>query len=128
MDATNEVLDPPAKGLNDRQLRLIDALVAGQTISAAAKNAKVGRRTVHDWLDTAEFRAELEARRQEVRARVADDVAEVGRLAVGVLKQFLADEQARVSPFRVNVAMDLVKAMGLACDPTAVRGAKSKSS
>lgn len=75
-----------------RQARVIDLLVTGLPVSQVARLSGVGRRTVYDWQADPEFCDRLQRRRQEVAGRLDEDIAELGRLAVAVLKDYLSEE------------------------------------
>src|SRR4051812_24911993 len=79
-----------ARPTTARQDLVIDALLNGQTVVKAAETTGVGRRTIYDWMEKPEFRAELERRRGELAERVGEDTAEVRRLALEILKGYLS--------------------------------------
>ena len=104
-----------AMQLDARQSRVIDLLLTGLPVTQVARMSGVGRRTIYDWLDDQAFRDHLQERRREVSGRVADDLAELGRLAVAVLKNYLADDgtDPYQSRERVKLARDLLGELGM---------------
>ncbi len=111
--STPEQPEPTAtKGLNDRQRLVIDALVSGRTISAAAKDCKVSRRAAHGWLQDPAFLEALEARRREIADRVGESIAEIQSLAVGIVKGFLAGDTQSISAARLATAKEVLFKMG----------------
>jgi hypothetical protein len=107
------------KPLNDRQRAVIDTLIMGRTISAAAKECGVARRTAHEWLANDDFQASLEARRREIADRVGDDIAEVQRLALGVVKEFLAGERNPGTAYKIETAKEILFKTGVFSLPRA---------
>ncbi len=79
------------KRLTSKQLLALESLLAGNTITNAATGAGVTRQALHNWLNDASFKAELDAaQRQSVQAAVRKlaalldrSVVEVARLIVG---------------------------------------------
>ena len=109
-------VEPDVKALNDRQRAVINSLCTGFTIKDAAKSCGVARRTTSGWLQDDAFQEALALRRQEIADRVGDDVAEVGRLALGVVKGYLAspdDNMHRISPYKINLAKEILLKMNL---------------
>ena len=115
---------PAVPEVTDRQRQVIVALVAGASVTDAAKKCGVARRTVNYWLNDPGFQIALDDRRREVAARIADDLTELAALAVATLKRALAPPPDRKGndmswrydtevPFRVNLAKELVIEMGL---------------
>jgi hypothetical protein len=117
---------------NDRRARVIDALTAGVTVTAAARQCGVARRTVCYWLKDPAFQTAIAERRREVAGRVADELTEIAMLSVRVLKAALREEedeprpkdsgprsipaygrQKFPTPFQVTLAKELVLGMGL---------------
>jgi hypothetical protein len=119
--------NPPGKPLNDRQAALIDTLVMGRTISAAAKECGVARRTAHGWLQDDAFQAALAARRQEIADRVGEDIADVQRLAVAVVKTFLTEDRPQMSAYKLQVAQAILFKMSAFSPPRAQRDTKTST-
>jgi hypothetical protein len=102
----------PGKPLNDRQRAVIDALVMGRTISAAAKECGVARRTAHSWLQDAAFQAALAVRRKEIADRVGEDIADIQRIALAIVKDFLTGNGQQMSHYRIEVAREILMKTG----------------
>ena len=72
--------------VNNRQYKVIEALIAGSTMTVAAKAGRVHRSTVHRWLrDDFEFQAALNQLRRVVRHSVDARLTLLGEKAVDVL-------------------------------------------
>ncbi len=107
-----------ANGITPRQQLLVDALATGLTITKAAEQAGIARKTAYNWLETEPFRAALDARRRELAARVADRVAELGHASIGTLIGYLSSEEnSSYEPGRVKLAERLIEKMGLLAAP-----------
>lgn len=83
--------------LTPKQRRAIAALLAEPTIEGAAKNAGIGERTLHRWLDNGDFCAAL----NEAQARAIDTaitkLAGLTGKAVETLRAAMADQNASQS-------------------------------
>jgi hypothetical protein len=111
---------------NDRRARVIDALTAGVTVTAAAQQCGVARRTLCYWLKDPAFQAAIADRRQRIADGVADELTDVALLALRTVKRCLAGEDRNDwNPFRVAVAKELVIAMGLMAVRPTLKSAKS---
>ncbi len=84
----------------------LGALLAGRTVTEAAKAANVHRSTVHRWSNDELFRSELNSRRTELQTAVEEQIHQLQEAAVGVVEGALAHEN-------VNVALALLKGTGL---------------
>jgi phage terminase small subunit len=101
-------------GITPRQQLLVDALATGSTITKAAEQAGIARKTAYNWLETEPFRAALDQRRKELAARVVDRMAELGHASIGTLIDYLSSEEASgYEPGRVKLAERLAEKMGL---------------
>ena len=91
------------------QQQVLQALVAGESISAAAKEAGIHRSTVHLWTQKhADFaRALLAARHHRVEF-LLDELGSLADLALDTFRHILSDEQAPAS-VRLKAAMEIVK-------------------
>ncbi len=91
------------------QQHVLLALVAGQRISAAAKEAGIHRSTVH--LRTQkhpDFARILLAARHHRANGLLDELGDLADLAIDTFRQLLSDEQAPAS-VRLKAAMEIVK-------------------
>lgn len=93
----------PWQNLTPKQRRAVEALLATGEVSAAAREAKVSRDTLHRWLKQPVF---IEAVR-EAEARAIDDLARMlvrlGRTATATLAKAMTDPAAPY-PTRVRAA------------------------
>jgi hypothetical protein len=112
MSNSEQPENTPGKPLNDRQRAVIDTLIMGRTISAAAKECGVARRTAHGWLQDDDFQAALEARRREIADRVGEDIADVQRVALGIVKDFLTGERQQATTYKIETAKQILFKMG----------------
>jgi hypothetical protein len=115
--------DAPA-GITPRQAIVIDLLATGSTITKAAEQGGIARKTLYNWLETEAFQAALTARRRELAERVAERVQELGPACVGTLMDYLAsDEKDHYGePGKVKLAERLIEKMGLLAGPMGKRG------
>lgn len=127
MSTSEQSVQTSGKALNDRQRMVIDALVMGRTITAAAKECGVARRTAHGWLADDAFQAALEGRRREISDRVGEDVAEVQRLALAIVKGFLSGDGVERSQWRIETAKEILFKMGTLAPPRAARDTNTES-
>jgi len=106
--------DAPA-GITPRQAIVIDLLASGLTITKAAEQGGIARKTLYNWLETEAFQAALTARRRELAERVADGLKELGVACVGTLRDYLSSEEKDHygEPGQVKLAERLLKRMGL---------------
>lgn len=103
---------PPA--ITPRQAIVIDLLATGSTITKAAEQGGIARKTLYNWLETEAFQAALEARRRELADRVADRVADLGHASIGTLIGYLTSEAtSSYEPGQVKLAERLIEKMGL---------------
>ena len=95
--------------LNAVQQDVLQALVAGQSISAAAKSAGIHRSTVHNWTrhHPTFALALLEARHSRAE-RMLDELGDLADLAINTFRQLLSDEKAPAS-VRLKAAMEIAK-------------------
>ena len=95
--------------LNAVQQDVLQALVAGQSISAAANAVGIHRSTVHNWTrqNPAFARALLEAHHHRAE-RMLDELGDLADLAIDTFRQLLSDEKAPAS-VRLKAAMEIAK-------------------
>ena len=91
------------------QQQVLQALVAGESISAAAKEAGIHRSTVHLWAQKhPDFARVLLAARHHRAELVLDELGNLAGLALDTFRHILSDEQAPAS-VRLKAAMEIVK-------------------
>ena len=113
--------DPAAgpSGITPRQAIVIDLLATGSTLTKAAEQGGIARKTLYNWLENEEFQAALTARRKELAGLVAERVAELGHASIGTLIGYLASEAtSNYEPGQVKLAERLIEKMGLLAGPT----------
>src|SRR5580765_3665281 len=79
------------KALSPKQYTLIEALVAGNTIIAAAKFAGVGERTAHTWLKQPAFRRAYQQAKQELFTEKMNGLKDEVHLAIATLKSCMTE-------------------------------------
>ena len=95
--------------LSAAQREVLQALVAGQSVTAAAKLAGVHRTTVHLWTrQQPHFAHALLAARQDKADRMLDELGDLADLALNTFRQILSDEHASPAT-RLKAAMEIVK-------------------
>ena len=95
--------------LTPLQVQVLESLVAGLSVTAAAKQAGVHRTTVHLWTRTLpDFARALLTLRQQRADRVMDELGDLADAAINTFRQILSDEQAPAS-VRLKAAMEIVK-------------------
>ena len=91
------------------QQDVLQALVAGQSISAAANAAGIHRSTVHLWTQKhSAFARALIAARHDRADLLLDELGNLAGLALDTFRHILSDEQAPAS-VRLKAAMEIVK-------------------
>ena len=91
------------------QIQVLQSLVAGLSISAAAREAGVHRTTVHLWTRTLpDFARALLTLRQQRADQIIDELGALADLALDTFRHILSDEQAPAS-VRLKAAMEIVK-------------------
>ena len=79
-----------ARTLTPAQIRALNALVAGQSVSKAAQAAEVDRTTVHRWLkEDPQFAAEHNAARLEMAETVQSGIRELADEAIATLRDLM---------------------------------------
>ena len=95
--------------LSATQQEVLRRLVAGQSVSAAARETRVHRTTVHLWIRTVPaFAQALLALRRDRADHVVDSLAELVDAAINTFRQILTDEHASAG-VRLKAAMEIVK-------------------
>lgn len=91
------------------QANVIQALAAGATVTAAAREAGLHRSTVHLWTRQHPiFARALLIARQERAAILLDELASLSELALDTFRQVLSAPQAPAST-RLKAALEIVK-------------------
>ena len=91
------------------QVQVLQSLVAGLSVTAAAKEAGVHRTTVHLWTRTLpDFARAYLTLRQNRADRLVDELGDLADLAINTFRQLLSDESASAS-VRLKAAMEIVK-------------------
>jgi len=99
------------KKLTRQQERVLERLLVGDTVTAAANAVKVDRTTVHRWLrDDLTFRAAYNQRRHELQAAYRARLLAMVGTAVDAVDQALANGDART-------ALKVLKDLGLLSPP-----------
>ena len=94
------------------QLQVLESLVAGHSVTAAANEAGIHRTTVHLWTRTLpHFARALLTLRQQRADRLVDELGDLSHLAINTFRQILSDDKASAS-VRLKAAMEIVKLCG----------------
>jgi hypothetical protein len=67
------------------------ALAAGSSVAEAARQSGVGARTIHRWLDDADFVAKVDSERAAVIGQATSKLGAASQRAVDVLAELLDD-------------------------------------
>ena len=91
------------------QVQVLQSLVAGLSVTAAAKEAGIHRTTVHLWTRTLpDFARALLTLRQQRADQMLDELGDLADLAINTFRQILSDENASAS-VRLKAAMEVAK-------------------
>ena len=91
------------------QIQVMNSLVAGLSVSAAAREAGVHRTTVHLWTRTLpDFARTLLTLRQQRADQMLDELGDLADLAINTFRQILSDEHASAS-VRLEAAIEIAK-------------------
>ena len=91
------------------QQQVLQALVAGTSITAASQDAGVHRTSVHLWTrQHPHFARALLDARQEKADRLLDELTDLADLAINTFRHLLSDENASPAT-RLKAAMEIVK-------------------
>jgi predicted NBD/HSP70 family sugar kinase len=80
-----------SENITPRQSLALAALLSGGTIEAAAAAAKVSPRTVYSWMQSADFRAALDAAQNDVARQAARQLANLLAEGADELSKMLKD-------------------------------------
>jgi len=99
---------PSLNDLSHTQQEVLRGLVAGHSISAAARRAGVHRATVHLWIRTVPtFGRALDTHRRLRADHIADDLNDLTDSALSALRQILDDTESPAA-VRHKVAIDIL--------------------
>ena len=99
----------PLNTLSAQQQDVLKHLVAGKSVTAAARQVGVHRTTVHLWTRTiAAFSETLLSLRQQRADRMVDEIGDLADAAIITFQQILIEEKATPS-VRLKAAMEVVK-------------------
>jgi len=85
---------------------LVLALAAGQSVNEAAKQAKVGQRTVYRRLEDPAFRAKIDAVRSDLMGRVIGQLADAATEAIALLRKQLGSQSEMVAQRAAELITD----------------------
>jgi transposase len=95
--------------LTQRQQRAIQALITTNTISQAAKKAKVSERSVYLWINQDHFQTSLRDAREKALGHTSTRVQQITARAVKTLEDIMDDDKnsasSRVSAVRLSLDM-----------------------
>ena len=100
--------DPGGGGLNDRQQRGLQALLAEPTITRAAEAAGIGERTLRRWLAEPAFRAAVNAARRESFGQAIGLTQKYAPVAVATLVKVMQEASGGPSA-KVSAAATMLK-------------------
>src|SRR5579862_4176446 len=91
------------------QAQVVAALAQGQTITAAALEAKIHRTTIHHWMRTEpDFQAAVETAQREYAAELRDEMRALSARALATLRSLLDDPSAPPS-VRLRAALAVLQ-------------------
>lgn len=96
--------------LPTKKARAISALLSCRTVEEAAKQAKVGERTLHRWLTDPTFKAHLARAEGALIDGATRRLLRAQERAVSTLEEILQDSEARPS-VRLRAAQIVIDAM-----------------
>src|SRR4051812_49841237 len=99
----------PGGALDGRREAFCLALASGRTVTAAAKRARVARRTAHGWLaNEPAVAARVRHYRRELFGRASSRLCALGGRAAGVLGKLLGDADPKVRLAAAKAVLDAV--------------------
>jgi hypothetical protein len=103
-----------------RQAIVIDLLAIGASITGAAEQAGVSRKSIYLWMENPPFKEALAARRKELADRVADRRTELAHVAITTIIEVLQSDKSLGYERRsqAELAERLLVGMGLLAGPT----------
>ena len=112
---------PPDTALRPDQLTVIELLIAGESITAAAKQAGIRRETVHRWMrEDYEFQAALHRLRRELQESIGAQVLATSRRAAETVDKAVADGD-------VKAALQVLRGTGMLSGDRARAGSEDPS-
>ncbi len=81
------------KELTTKQTRAIAALLTTKDVGSAAKEARIGERTLYTWLDNVSFRAALKQAEAHAIEKAVSLVSGMSQYAVSVIVSLMANER-----------------------------------
>lgn len=115
----------PVDALTPQQSNVLADLLAGETISAAARNHGIHRATIHNWLrDHLCFRAAMSLGRARLQTALFDTIQDLALEALDRIRHILADPGASAS-VQLRAAALILKMARPACpsaDPAGENG------
>jgi hypothetical protein len=87
----NSTLSTPPSNLTPVQAQVVQALAAGRSVSAAAREAQLHRSTIHNWLkDQPSFAAAVKIARESYRLELGDDLLDLAGDALNTLRSLIS--------------------------------------
>ena len=98
-----------SKGLTERQLKAIPFLISSSTYEEGRKRARIGKKTLYEWLKDPGFKAELKRRRNEIVKEafdvLRDNITRAVRTLVGLLDTTRPETKRRVANDIINLTL-----------------------
>lgn len=91
--------------LNDRELKLVNILLGGASISAAAEKLGVNRRTIHRWLEKPNVKDALDQAQNKRKSAFVESQS----AAVEVLVEGIGDKVAELLPNAIEVYGEIIR-------------------
>jgi hypothetical protein len=105
-NTTLAVVERAAPTLTASQTLALVALLAGESVTAAAGHAKTSRETVHRWLNDPVFTAELNRGKAELLSWVQADIRALALEATRTLREILtSDSASQALKFKASLAV-----------------------
>lgn len=94
--------------LTPKQLAVLEALLSGSTVSAAAETAGIHRSTIHEWLHQLPFKSAYEEARRNRAQAVQDEMHAMAGFALAAMRDTLTDPSTSAST-RLRAALAVLK-------------------
>ena len=89
--------------LGEKQYKVMELIIQGETISDIAKMMKVSRGTIYNWLDDENFKADLNKQRQEIKDASKERInANIG-MYIGELHKIATTSQSEKARIEASV-------------------------
>ena len=89
--------------LEEKQYKVMELIIQGETISDIAKMMKVSRGTIYNWLDDENFKADLNKQRQEIKDASKERInANIG-IYIGELHKIATTSQSEKARIEASV-------------------------